>query len=152
MEKGVFRFAITNDGNRIFANNQSENTVTVSNLETGNIDKIIDGFSQPRQGIVIDSDDKYTYVTNFESNNVKVVNMKTLEIEKTLEGIPDVRAISVNKSGTYLYGASSSANSINVLDINTGSLVKSISVGNEPYGCVLSPDGNTILTGEKASN
>lgn len=73
LEQGVFGFAITNDGKRIFANNQFNSTVTVVNLETGTIDQVIEGFSRPRQGIVIDSQDTYAYVTNFEGNDVRVV-------------------------------------------------------------------------------
>lgn len=152
LEQGVFGFTLTNDGKRIFANNQFNSTVTVIDLEKGSIEKIIEGFSRPRQGIVVDSKDEFVYVTNFEGNDVRVINTKTLEIEKTLQGIPSVRAISVDKEGKYLYGASSSENTINVLDISTGEVVKSIKVGEEPYGSALSPDGKTILTGEKVSN
>ena len=152
LKQGVFGFAVTKDGKRIFANNQFESTVTVINLEDGSIEKVIEGFSRPRQGIVIDSNDTYAYVTNFEGNDVRVVNTTTLEIEKTLSGIPDVRAISVDKEGKYLYGASSSGDTINVVDIASGEVVKTIAVGEEPYGSALSPDGTLILTGEKVSN
>ncbi len=152
LEQGVFGFTLTNAGDKIFANNQAASTVTVIDLKSGNVEKVIEGFSQPRQGIIVDSNDEFVYVTNFEGDDVRVVNTKTLEIEKTLKGIPSVRAISVDKEGKYLYGASSSENSINVVDIETGELVKSIPVGEEPYGAALSPDQKLILTGEKVSN
>lgn len=152
LEQGAFGFTLTNDGKRIFCNNQANSTVTVINLETGAIEKVIEGFSRPRQGIVVDSQDAFVYVTNFEGNDVRVVDTATLEIVKTLAGIPDVRAISVDKDGKYLYGASSSEDTINVVDIATGDLVTSIKVGKEPYGSKLSPDGTLILTGEKVSN
>ncbi len=152
LEQGVFGFTLTNAGDKIFANNQALSTVTVIDLKSGNVEKIIEGFSQPRQGIIIDDNDEFVYVTNFKGDDVRVVNTATLEIEKTLKGIPSVRAISVDDKGKYLYGASSSENSINVVDIETGELVKSIAVGQEPYGAALSPDQKLILTGEKASN
>ncbi len=152
LEQGVFGFALTNSGDKIFVNNQALSTVSVINLITGNVDKIIKDFDQPRQGIIVDSNDKFVYVTNFKGDDVRVVNTQTLEIEKTLKGIPSVRAISIDKKGKYLYGASSSKNTINVIEIQTGNLVKSISVGQEPYGSALSPNGKFILTGEKASN
>lgn len=150
--QGVFGFVLNGDGKKIFANNQHKSTVTVINLETGNIDKIIEGFDQPRQGIVIDENDKYVYVTNFKSNDVRVINTDTFNIEKTLKGIPSVRAISVDTEKNVLYGASSSDNTINVLDISTGEIIKTISVGNEPYGAALSKDKKTIISGEKGSN
>lgn len=152
LEQGVFGFTLTNAGDKIFANNQATSTVTVIDLKSGNVEKVIEGFSQPRQGIIVDSNDEFVYVTNFKGDDVRVINTKTLEIEKTLKGIPSVRAISVDKEGKYLYGASSSENAINVVDIATGQLVKSIPVGQEPYGAALSPDQKLILTGEKASN
>ena len=138
LKQGVFGFTLTNDGKKIFANNQAESTVTVINLENGKIEKVIEGFSEPRQGIVVDAKDEFVYVTNFKGDDVRVINTKTLKIEKTLEGIPAVRAISVDQDGKYLYGASSSGNVINVLDIKTGKVVKSIKVGKEPYGAALS--------------
>ena len=46
----------------------------------------------------------------------------------------------------------SSENTINVVDINTGEVLKSIPVGQEPYGADLSPDKTVILSGEKGSN
>lgn len=152
LEQGVFGFRINNAGDKLFANNQAKSTVTVIDLNKGETIKVIEGFSQPRQGIVISSDDKYAYVTNFEGNDVRVVNTETYEIEKTLTGIPSVRAISIDKDNKYLYGASSSENSINVVDIGENKVVKTIPVGEEPYGAALSPDGKTILTGEKGSN
>ena len=147
--KGVFGFTLTNRGDMIFANNQDQSTVTVINLGTGKIEKVIEGFSQPRQGIVVDSNDEFVYVTNFEGNDVRVINTETLEIEKTLSGIPSIRAILVDTENNLLYGASSSENTINVVDINTGEVLKSIPVGQEPYGAALSPDKTVILSGEK---
>lgn len=152
LEKGVFGFALTHAGDKIFANNQDKSTVTVIDLSTGKVEKVIEGFSQPRQGIVIDKNDQYAYVTNFKGDDVRVVNIDTLEIEKTISGIPAVRAISVDDENKYLYAASSSENTINVIYIASGDLVKSIAVGQEPYGAALSRDGKIILSGEKASN
>lgn len=152
LEQGVFGFTLTNAGDKIFVNNQALSTVTVIDLTTGNIEKVIEGFSQPRQGIIIDIQDKFVYVTNFQGDDVRIINTETLEIEKTLKGIPSIRAISIDKESKYLYGASSSENTINILNIESGELVKSIPVGEEPYGSAISPDGKLILTGEKASN
>ena len=78
------------------------------NLGTGKIEKVIEGFSHPRRGIVVDSNDEFVYVTNFEGNDVRVINTETLEIEKTLSGIPSIRAILVDTENNLLYGASSS--------------------------------------------
>lgn len=150
--KGVFGFTLTNNGDKIFANNQDKSTVTLIDLTTGKIEKVIEGFDQPRQGIVIDSNDEYVYVTNFKGNDVRVINTSNLEIEKTLTGIPSVRAISIDTENKILYGASSSENTINVLNVETGEVIKTIHVGKEPYGAALSNDKKIIISGEKVSN
>ncbi len=152
LEKGVFGFTLNNKGDKIFANNQDKSTVTLIDLNTGKVEKIIEGFSQPRQGIVIDKSDKYVYVTNFKGDDVRVLNADTLEIERTITGIPAIRAISVDDDNKYLYAASSSSNTINVVDLESGEIVKSITVGQEPYGAALSKNGDIILSGEKGSN
>lgn len=152
VHQGVFGFVLNNAGDKIYANNQAEDRVTVINLVSGEIEAIVEGFSGPRQGVVIDDNDNYVYVTNFKGDDVRVLNTETLTIEKTLTGIPSVRAISIDTEKGVLYGASSSDNTINVLDINTGEIIETISVGNEPYGAALSSDNKTVLSGEKASN
>lgn len=151
LKKGVFGFTLTNDGKKLLANNQYENTVTILDLSSGN-QTIIEGFDGPRQGILIDSVDQLAYVTNFKSDDVKVLELKTQKIIKTLKNIPSVRAISLNEKNNTLYGASSSENSINLVDTQTGELIKKIPVGQEPYGCKLSKEENILLTGEKESN
>lgn len=152
LNQGVFGFAIDHADNKIFANNQATNSVSVIDISNGNIDKEIQGFEQPRQGIVMGPDGNKVYVTNFKGDDVRVIDKATLEIDKTLSGIPSVRAISIHKDSKYLYGASSSDGTINVVDIATGELYKTIKVGEEPYGAALSKDGKTILVGNKASN
>lgn len=152
LKKGVFGFAIDSDARRLYANNQAENTVTVLNLESGKVDKIITGFNGPRQGIVLAGDNRYLYVTNFKSDDVKVVDTSTDSIIKTLSGIPSVRQISVDTPRNILFGASSSDNAIYVIDISTGRLLARIPVGDEPYGAKLSPGCDILLSGDKGSN
>lgn len=152
MEKGVFGFVVSRVNNKIYANNQDKNNVTILNLDDKKIESKIEGFSQPRQGIVMSPDNKKLYVTNFKGNDVRVLDIESQKIDKTIQGIPSVRQISISKDSKYLYGASSSEDAIYVIDIETGKEYKKISVGKEPYGAALSPDGNIILSGEKASN
>lgn len=152
LAKGVFGFAVDDKNQRIYANNQAENTVSVLNTATGEVDKVINGFNGPRQGIVLADDNRHLYVTNFKSDDVKVVDISTDEIIKTLPGIPAVRQISVDTQRNILYGASSKENAIYALDIATGNQIARIPVGEEPYGAKLSPDRSILLSGEKGSN
>lgn len=107
---------VSNEGDKAFANNQADSTVTVIDLTSGEVTNIVERFSQP----------KFVYVTNFEGNDIYVLNTETLEIEKTLKGIPSVRTISIDVDSKYLYGAYSSKNTINIVYIATEEVVKSI--------------------------
>lgn len=148
LAKGVFGFTIID--NNMFVNNQAEDTVTVLDLKSGEIIKVIEGFAGPRQGIISSVNGAKVYVTNFKADDIRVIDLETMEISQTIAGIPSVRAISVDD--TYLYAASSKNGTISVIDATTGEIYKTIKTGDETYGAALSPNADIILAGNKASN
>lgn len=148
LAKGAFGFTIID--NTMFVNNQAESTVTMLDLNSGEITKVIEGFAQPRQGIISSVDDTKVYVTNFKGDDIRVIDLETLEISQTISGIPAIRAISVDD--TFLYAASSKDGTISVIDATTGEIYKTIKTGDETYGAALSPNADIILAGNKASN
>lgn len=148
LSKGVFGFTIIDQ--TMYVNNQAESTVTVLDLTTGEIVKVIEGFAEPRQGIISSKDKSKVYVTNFKGDDIRVIDVQTLEISQTISGIPAVRAISVDDNS--LYAASSKDGTVSVIDIATGAITKTIKTGDETYGAALSPTGDIILAGNKASN
>lgn len=148
--KGAFGFAI--DGKYMFVNNEAENTVSVINISTWQVEHVIDGFANPRQGIKVGPSGKYVYVTNFKGDDVRIVNTETWRIERTLSGIPGVRAIAISPDETKLYGASSQSNSLRVVSIQSNRLIKTMPTEKDPYGASLSKDGKTLITGNKEDN
>lgn len=148
LEKGVFGFTIIDD--TMFVNNQALSTVTVLDLKTGDIKKVIEGFAEPRQGIISSADNKKVYVTNFKGDDVRVIDLDTLEISQAISGIPSIRAISADAN--YLYAASSKDGTVSVVDLATGEIAQIIKTGDETYGAALSPNGDFILAGNKSSN
>ena len=150
VDKGAFGFAINDD--YVFLNNEATNTVSVINLETWKIDRVITGFDNPRQGIVIGSSNRHVYVTNFKSDDVRRINTETWKIDKVLSGIPGVRAIALSADESKLYGASSATNSLRIIDVRSNGLIKTIPTGRDPYGAALSSDGKILITGNKIDN
>lgn len=63
----------SDDGKFVYFGNKEANSVTVVNMETMSVEKVIegDGLAQPH-GAVLSSDDQYLFVTN---NNMKMGNM-----------------------------------------------------------------------------
>lgn len=148
--QGAFGFAIR--GNTMFVNNQAQDTVSVVNLDTWEIEHKVDGFANPRQGIKVGSSGRYVYVTNFKGDDVRVIDTDSWQVTQVLVGIHGVRAISVSKDETKLYGASSLTDSIKVVSIRNNQILKTIPTGKEPYGATLSADGHLLVTGNKESN
>jgi DNA-binding beta-propeller fold protein YncE len=148
--KGAFGFAI--DGKYMFVNNEAENTLSVINLNTWQVEHAIDGFANPRQGIKVGPSGKYVYVTNFQGDDVRIVNTETWKIERVLSGIPGVRAIAISPDETKLYGASSQSNSLRVVLIQSNQLIKAMPTEKDPYGTSLSKDGKILITGNKEDN
>ena len=78
--------------------------------------------------------------------------MTTFKIDTTISGFNKIRAISITKDGNTLFAANSGTNSIAVVDVMTGNIIKEIPVGKDPYGASLSPDESILLTGNKMDN
>jgi len=149
---GAFGSAINKNGDLIFINNEAASTVTVIDLVSKSVRKIITGFAQPRQGVRLNPANTKLYVTNFANDKITVVDVATLKIDTTISGFNKIRAISITKEGNTLFAANSGANSIAVVDVMTGSIIKEIPVGKDPYGASLSPDETILLSGNKMDN
>jgi len=76
-------------------------------------------------------------VTNFAGDAITVVDVPTLKIDTTITGFSKIRAISITKDGQTLFAANSGSNSMAVVKLNTGIIAKTISVGKDPYGCII---------------
>lgn len=145
--QGTFGFAV--DKQKMFINNEAANTVTVLNLDNWQIEQVITGFANPRQGIKVGPSGRYVYVTNFAGDDVRVIDTDSWQIVKTLNGIPGVRAIAISPDETKLYGASSKTNSLRVVSIKDNQILKILPTDKDPYGASLSGDGKTLITGNK---
>lgn len=91
----------TNDGEHVYFGNKQTNSITVVNMKTQTVEKVItgDGLAQPH-GAVLSSDDRYLFVTNnhmtmeqmshadhsmHSNGTVVVVDTETLEIVKVID-------------------------------------------------------------------
>lgn len=149
---GAFGSTMNKNGDLIFINNEASNTVTVINLVSKSVKKIITGFAQPRQGVKLNPANTKLYVTNFANDKITVVDIATLKIDTTISGFNKIRAISITKDGNTLFAANSGSNSIAVVNVKTGNIIKEIPVGKDPYGASLSPDETILLSGNKMDN
>ncbi len=149
---GAFGTTISDDGRRIFINNEAASTVTVLNVANHEADTVIRGFHQPRQGVKLNPENTKLYVTNFENDHITIVDVKTLKTEGEVKGFNKIRAISISKDGKTLYAANSGSSELLVVDVAGKKITQRIPVGKDNYGASLSPDGKFLLSGNKVDN
>ncbi|MFJ9991886.1 beta-propeller fold lactonase family protein [Pseudomonas putida] len=149
---GSFGTTLSADGRLLYVNNQAASTVSVIDVKHERPVAVVQGFSQPRQGIRLSPNGKIAYVTNFQGDKITLINTKTNKIEGEIVGFNKLRAISIAADGNTLYAANSGSNSIAVVDLQKGSITKTITVGKDPYGAALTPDGKYVYSGNLSDN
>jgi len=87
--------------------------------------------------------------------HVAIVDLTTGKITLDIVGKPETEGVEISKDGKLLVITNESDNSISVLDINSGKLLKNISLakyGDRPRGIKSSPDGSMYVTTLEFSN
>jgi len=88
--------------------------------------------------------------------HVAVVDLTTGKIILDIVGKPETEGVEISNDGNKVIVANESDNSLSVIDINSGKLLKTVSVskyGDRPRGIKSSPDGlNYVTTLEFSSN
>jgi len=154
-----YRIAIDNDGRYAYVCNsgspQSEGelgTVSVINIFTNTVTKIITGFDGPG-GIVLTK--KFAYVTNYgapggkqsgNGNTVSVVNLKTKQIVDTIIVDQAPSSLILSPCHSYLYvinytDGTPEKGTLNVICTRTNTVIKTITGFFGPFGIAISEDG-----------
>lgn len=149
---GAFGTATDRQGQRLYVNNESANTVTVVDLASRRTRAVLTGFAQPRQGIKLNPNGTQLFVTSFLGDKISVVDVASLKTVSEITGFKGIRALSVTTDGTTLYAANGADNSIAIVDLHTDKIVASVPVGRDPYGAALSPDQKRLYSGDKIDN
>jgi YVTN family beta-propeller protein len=87
--------------------------------------------------------------------HVAIVDLTSGKIILDIAGKPETEGVEISKDGKLLVITNESDNSVSVLDINSGKLLKNISLakyGDRPRGIKSSPDGSMYVTTLELSN
>jgi YVTN family beta-propeller protein len=149
--------AITPDGRFAYvANNNNygligEDSVTVLDLKNLAVLTTINNtsFNQPYT-VTINAAGTQAYVTNSNDSTVSIVDIATNNVVHIIPGFDGPSGFAITPDGTKAYvnnyGApggkgSGNATTVNVVDLKTNAITKTISVGLAPASLALSPDG-----------
>ncbi|MCW3089424.1 MAG: hypothetical protein JWP81_493 [Ferruginibacter sp.] len=103
------------DGNRVYASNANNNTVSVLSTSSNTVTASIAVGNSP-YGITLSPDGKNLYVANNGSNTISVINTATNEVTATVATGSAPSGLSVSVDGTLVYVTSQSDNSITIMN------------------------------------
>lgn len=113
-------------------------------------------------GVATSPDGSHVYVTNSGSNSVSVIDTATNSVVATVSVGTYPYGVAISPDGKYVYvanacgaGASCSGSpqgTVSVIDAATDAVTATITVGQDPVGVAVSPDGGRVYVSNSGSN
>ena len=131
---------------------QSNNTISVVNISTGQVQHLITGFNEPwAEALSINK--SYVFVGNSGNNQISYVSLATNTIQRSV-GFSQggLSGIVPTIDGKNIYAENFWGNDIAVMNISTGSISYSISGFNKPEAIALSPNGLYAYVGNDGND
>jgi PQQ-dependent catabolism-associated beta-propeller protein len=91
------------------------------------------------EGIAFTPDEKTAFVALGPANRVAVVDAQTYEVKDYILVGQRVWNITMDSTGARLYSANGLSNDVTVIDVASLQPIKSIPVGDEPWGAAIRP-------------
>ncbi|HNZ56006.1 MAG TPA: cytochrome D1 domain-containing protein, partial [Methylophilaceae bacterium] len=136
----------SNDGTKMIITNEADNTVTVHNIETGELLKTISTHEhgdRPR-GIKA-SPDGNNYIATLEYGNKFMVLDKDFNFVRTVDTGETPYGVAYDAAGNNIYVASNKAKLLEVFDAKTFVKTKEVTTGNRCWHFSFTPDNQKIL-------
>jgi YVTN family beta-propeller protein len=134
------------DGKNLVITNEADNTVTVHNIETGELVKTIkthEHGDRPR-GIKV-SPDGNTYLATLEYGNNFMVLDKDFNFVRTVPTGDTPYGIAFNHAGDKIFVAANKSKTLEVYDAKTYAKIKEVTTGNRCWHFSFTPDNKQIL-------
>ena len=134
------------DGSQLVITNEADNTVTIHNIESGELVKTIhthEHGDRPR-GIKV-SPDGSTYLATLEYGNKLMVLDKDYNLVKLVDTADTPYGVSYDTKGERIFVAANKAKVLQVFDAKTFEKIKDIPTGNRCWHFSFTPDDKQIL-------
>lgn len=134
------------DGNNIVITNEADNTITVHNIETGELVKTISTheYGDRPRGIKVSPDGK-TYIATLEYGNKLMVLDKDFNLVRTVDTGNVPYGVAFDASGDHIYVAANKEKALQVFDAKTYEKIKDIPTGNRCWHFSFTPNEKQIL-------
>ena len=168
--KGPRGIGVTADGKWLVTANKNDGNISVVDTATGKLVKHVTIGKNPEFVRVIGDMAYVTFEPSFQSGtipqpgskekkeageedkvpgHIAVVDLKAGKVVVDIVGRPETEGVEISKDGSQVIVANESDNSISIHDVNSGRLLKNVSLsqyGERPRGIKSSPDGSIYVT------
>ncbi len=134
------------DGQNIVITNEADNTITVHNIETGELVKSIntEEYGNRPRGIKI-SPDGNTYIATLEYGNKFMVLDKDFNLVRTVDTGKVPYGVAFDSAGERIFVAANKEQALQVFDAKTYEKIKDIPTGKRCWHFTFTPDEKNIL-------
>lgn len=134
------------DGKQLVITNEADNTVTVHNIETGELVKTIPTheYGDRPRGIKV-SPDGNTYLATLEFGNKFMVMDKDFNVVRTVDTAETPYGISYDSKGERIFVATNKAKLLQVFDAKSFEKIKEVPTGNRCWHFSFTPDNKNVL-------
>lgn len=139
------QFAVSPDGQTLYASNEDAGTASITNLETGKVLATLIVGVEP-EGVAVSPDGRWVYVTAETSNTVSVIDTRLREVVASFMVGARPRAATFSPDGSRAYVTNEISGTVSVVDTRDHRVVASIRLESsaKPVGVVVSPDGTRL--------
>lgn len=134
------------DGKQLVITNEADNTVTVHNIETGDLIKTVSThqYGDRPRGIKV-SPDGGTYLATLEFGNKFMVMDKDFNVVRTVDTAETPYGIAYDSKGERIFVATNKAKLLQVFDAKTFEKIKEVPTGNRCWHFSFTPDKKQLL-------
>ncbi|WP_198290682.1 glutaminyl-peptide cyclotransferase [Methylophilus sp. 5] len=134
------------DGKQLVITNEADNTVTVHNIETGELIKTVSTheYGDRPRGIKV-SPDGNTYLATLEFGNKFMVMDKDFNVVRTVDTAETPYGVAYDSKGERIFVATNKAKLLQVFDAKTFEKLKEVPTANRCWHFSFTPDNKNIL-------
>jgi YVTN family beta-propeller protein len=144
--------ALSADGTRMLAANQTAGTVSLVDLKSGRVLHELKTGDKPT-AVALSNDGRHAVVAHWYGYDLTSLEIKDDSIQLTgrVEVGPEPRGVALTGDGSTAYVTIGVFNEVARVDVKAGKVTGRLGVGREPRGIAISPDGSRLLVGNTRS-
>lgn len=146
---------VSHSGHIVYVTSENDGTISVIDASAAKVIKTFKVGHRPR-AVAFLPDDSKAYVTAENDGAVTLVDSVRHQSLQTIPlgepGVIKPMSVILSGDGTKAFVSTGRGHRVFVIDTTTQRVIKSIEVGERPWGLAVSPDGKTLFTANGPSN